>query len=100
MEPNQNNNPKDGKSGGDKRLKRLLLTLIISVAIILLFSSVFNNVSNSQYTETTLSDFLDAKNARQLTEVEIRSDRIVYMTIEESEKPASQQKAFFTGPIS
>ena len=39
MEPNQNNNPKDGKSGGDKRLKRLLLTLIISVAIILLFST-------------------------------------------------------------
>ena len=97
MEPNQNNNPKDGKSGGDKRLKRLLLTLIISVAIILLFSTVFNNVSNSQYTETTLSDFLDAKNSNQLTEVEIRSDRIVYMTIEESEKPASQQKAFFTG---
>ena len=91
MEPNQNNNPKDGKSGGDKRLKRLLLTLIISVAIILLFSTVFNNVSNSQYTETTLSDFLDAKNSNQLTEVEIRSDRIVYMTIEESEKPASQQ---------
>ena len=97
MEPNRNNNPKGNKPDGDKRPKSLWLALIITVAIILILSSIFNSVANSQYTETTLSEYLDAKKTKQLTEVEFRSDRIVYMTKEESEKPASQQKAFYTG---
>ena len=98
MESNRNNRPNDNKPGGDKRPKgNIWVIVVITVAIILLVSSVFNSISRSQYTETTFSDFLTAKAAGQLIEVEITSDRIIYMTKEEAAKPASQQKACYTG---
>ena len=71
--------------------------LIIALALLVLFGWIYNAVTNSQFVQTTYSDFLEAKNAGQLAEVEIRSDRIVYLTREEASKPASQQKASFTG---
>jgi len=93
-----NNRGKNGgKNGGKKPRSNLLITIIITVAIVLIISSVYNAVVNSQYTQTTYSDFLEAKENGQLKEVELRYDRILYMTIEESQKPANQQKAFFTG---
>ena len=70
---------------------------MIALILVLVFSWVMNTVEKSQYTETTLSDFFDAKNAGQLAEVEIRYDRILYMTKEEAEKEPSRQKACFTG---
>ena len=96
MDPNRNQNPNN--SGDEKRPKgNIWVALIITVAIILLFSTIFNYVSRSQYTEATYSDFLKAMETGNLTEVEIRVDRIVYLTREEAEKPAGTQKAFFTG---
>ena len=96
MDPNRNQKPNN--SGDEKRPKgNIWVTLVITVAIILLFSTIFNYVSRSQYTEATYSDFLKAMETGNLTEVEIRVDRIVYLTREEAEKPAGVQKAFFTG---
>ena len=97
MEPNRNDQNKNPKNNGKKPKSNIFVTLIISVALILLISWVFNIISASQYTETTFSHFLDAKEADNLAEVELRYDRIVYLTKEEAEKPAAQQKAFFTG---
>ena len=92
------NNPSPNTNGGDeKRPRSIWIALIVTVAIILLISSVLNAVSNSQYTKTTYSDFLAAKDAGQLAEVEIRADRIVYLTKAEASKPAAAQKACFTG---
>ena len=92
------NNPSPNTNGGDeKRPRSIWIALIVTVAIILLISSVLNAVSNSQYTKTTYSDFLAAKDAGQLAEVEIRTDRIVYLTKAEASKPAAAQKACFTG---
>ena len=97
MEPNRNN-PNNNKPGDDKRPKGgLWLALVVTVAIILLITTIANYVSNSKYTETTYSEFLACKNAGELTEVQFQNDRIIYMTREESEKPAAMQKAFFTG---
>ena len=96
----QNRNNKNNKPDGDKRPKgNLWVALIVTVAIILLFTTILNQVSNSQYTETTYSDFRAAMDARQLTEVEIQTarGRILYMTKEEAAKPAAEQKAFYTG---
>ena len=92
------NNQSPNNNGGDeKRPRSIWIALIVTVAIILLISSVLNAVSNSQYTKTTYSDFLAAKDAGQLAEVEIRADRIVFLTKAEASKPAAAQKACFTG---
>ena len=90
----QNNNPKDG----DKKPKiNLLIPLIVSVALMLVFFGMFNLVRNSQYDEKTLDDFLSAKEAGQLAEVEIHLDRIIYLTKEEAAKPAQEQRACYAG---
>ena len=94
MEQNQNKHP-DPKNGKPKR--NIWVTLLITVGIVLLISSVYNAVVNSQYTETTYNDFLNAKNAGELSEVEFTYDRIIYQTKEEADKPASQQTVFYTG---
>ena len=91
---NQNNKPKDG----DKKPKiNLLIPLIVSVALMLGFFAMFNFVRNSQYDEKTLDDFLSAKEAGQLAEVEIHLDRIIYLTKEEAAKPAQEQRACYAG---
>ena len=95
----QNNNHQNKPPQGDDKKPKgnLLVTLIISVVIVLIVSSIFNYARNSQYEETTFSDFQEAMNSGQLAEVEIRVDRIVYMTKEEAAKPAGEQKACYTG---
>ena len=96
MDPKRNDPPKK-PDGDDKKPKNIWMTVFISVAILLAVISIFNLVNNSQYTETTYSDFVDAMNANNLEEVEIKYDRIIYMTKEEAAKPAGAQKACFTG---
>ncbi|MBQ9168936.1 MAG: ATP-dependent zinc metalloprotease FtsH [Oscillospiraceae bacterium] len=94
MEPNRN----DKNKPGEKRPKgNIWLALVIAIAVVILISTVYNAIVNSQYTQTTYSDFLEAKNNNQLVEVELQADRILYMTKDEAAKPASQQKAFYTG---
>ncbi len=98
MEQNPKNDPRPNKPGDEKRPKaNIWVALVITAVIILIISTVFNSISNSQYTLTNYSDFLDAKEQGQLIEVQIHPDRIIYLTREEAAKPASQQKAFYTG---
>ena len=96
----KNNDPKNrnNNSGEGKRPKgSIWLALIITVALVLIISTVYNMVVNSQYTQTTYSDFLTVMEQGELVEVELQYDRILYLTKEEAAKPASQQKAFYTG---
>ena len=93
--PNQNN-PNRGHDG-DKPKTNGWVALTIAILVVLAFSTIFNTVSNSQYTQTTWSEFRDAMESNDLSEVEIRPDRIVYMTKEEAKKPPKEQKACFTG---
>ena len=98
MDPNRGNNPNTGNKPEGNRPKGSFFTpLMIALILVLLFSWIMNTVEKSQYTETTLSDFFDAKNSGQLAEVELRYDRILYMTKEEAAKDPSRQKACFTG---
>ena len=96
MEPNRNEPPKK-PDGDDKKPKSLWTTIFISIAILVAFISIFNFINNSKYTETTYTDFVDAMNASNLAEVEIRYDRLIYMTKEEAAKPSDFQKACYTG---
>ncbi len=90
---NQNNKP-----GGDERKpKNIWAALLGAALLVLVIALVYNAISGSQYKETTYSDFLDAMEKGQLAEVEIRYDRVVYLTKEEAAKPANQQIACFTG---
>ena len=101
MEPERNNpnrKPPENPNGEDNKPKTNgWVALTIAILVVLAFSTIFNAVSNSQYTQTTWSDFRDAVEANNLSEVEIRHDRVVYMTREEAEKDPRQQKACFTG---
>ena len=96
MEANKNRT-NDPKKTDKKPKGNIWVTLIISVAIILLISTVFNFIRNSQYTEKSLSDFLAAMDNDELAEVEIQVDRIIYLTKEEKAKQPIEQEAFYTG---
>ena len=98
MDLNNNSNNKPG--GNDKRPKaNIWVTLIITVAIILLISTVFNAISNSQYTATTWDEFMASMAADDLKEVQFQEERgrVIYLTKTEAAKPAAQQKAYYTG---
>ncbi len=94
----ESQNPKNPKNPMDNVPKGGMWTaLIITLALVLVISWIYSSISGSQYTETSVSDFLDAMDSNNLSEVEFRYDRIVYLTKDEAAKPASQQKACYTG---
>ncbi len=98
MESNRKDSPNNQNQNGPKKPKtNLAVTLIATVAILLLITGLYNAIVDGQYTETTFSDFLKEEQAGNLSEVELRYDRIVYMTKEEAAKEPSQQQACFTG---
>ena len=96
MDPKHNDPPRK-PDGDDKKPKNLWTTIFISIAILVAVISIFNLVNGSQYTLTTYSEFAQAMDAGELEEVEIKHDRIIYMTKEEAAKPAGSQKACYTG---
>ena len=97
MEPNRNDPQKDPKSGGKRPKGSLWIALLITAAIVLAIGTIYNSIAKSQYTETTYSDFKAAMDAGNLAEVELQYDRVIYMTKDEAAKPASEQKACYTG---
>ena len=98
MNLGQNDGPNEKKPGGPDRPKNTFWTpLIIALALVLLFGWIYNMVSNSQYTETKFSDFYTAMKNDQLAEVQYRGNRVYYLTKEEAAKPASEQRACYTG---
>ena len=95
MDSNNNQPPK--KPDGKRPKGSIWMLLMITVAIVLVISSVYNAVKKGQYTQTTFSQFMEEAKKDNLSEVELRYDRVVYMTKEEAAKPAREQKACFTG---
>ena len=98
MEQNRNdsNNNKNNPDG-QKPKNGIWTALIIALVLVLVFSWIYSAVESSQYVQTTYSDFRKAMETGQLAEVELRSDRVIYMTKEEAAKDPSMQKACFTG---
>ena len=101
MDPNSNQNPNKNNNGGKPENKKprgqMFIALMVTLALVLIFSWIYNAAEKSKYTQTTYSDFLSEMQAGNLSEVLIQGDRIVYMTKEEAAKPAKEQKACFTG---
>ena len=97
MDYGQNDGPNEKKPGGDRPKTNFWTPLIIALALVMLFGWIYNMVSNSQYTETSYSDFRTAMEQNQLAEVQYRGNRVYYLTREEAAKPAAQQRACYTG---
>ena len=91
----QNNNRPPEQDG--KRPKSKLSILLLSVAVILAISLIAGMVSDSQYTKTTFSQFMDELEKDNIAEVELHYDRVLYITKEEAAKPPRDQQACFTG---
>ena len=98
MEQNRNDsNNNKNRPEGERPKNGIWTALIIALVLVLVFSWIYSAVESSQYVQTTYSDFRAAMDAGQLAEVEIRSDRVIYMTKEEAAKDPTVQKACFTG---
>ena len=100
MDPKRNDSGNNGpkKPEDNKNPKNNIgVKLLIAVAAVFIISSIYNMINASQYNQTTWSHFREAMESRQIVEAEIQYDRIIYLTREEAQKPASQQKACFTG---
>ena len=93
-----NNKPNPGDNSENKKPRVKIFTmLLIAVAVVLVISSIYNAIKGSKYEQKTYTEFLAEMEAGNLAEVEILSDRILYMTKTELEKPDSQQMACYTG---
>ena len=99
MDPNRNDPNRKSPQGpeGEKPKTNGWVALTIAILVVLAFSTLFRNISNSQYTQTTWSDFRTAVAEDNLSEVNIHHDRVIYMTKEEAAKDPREQKACFTG---
>ena len=97
MEPNRNNPNNNRKPEGQRPKNSIWTALIVALVLMLIFSWVYGLIAGSQYTETTYDEFVQARDRGELAEVELRYDRIVYMTKEMAAKDPAQQKACFTG---
>ncbi len=94
---NSHNNPDKSPKEDGKKPKSLITSLIITAVIILVFTMVYNMIVSSRYTEATYTQFAQEMEKGNLAEVEIRNDRIIYLTKDQATLPAGQQKAYYTG---
>ena len=85
-----NKDPKKNPQNEDKKPKGIGLALLITIAIVLLVSLVYNAISNSKYQEVSYTDFRKAMESGQIEEVQLKYDRVIYLTKEEAAKPAAR----------
>ena len=97
MENNQNKDPQKAPATEPKPKGNYLVSIIATLVLTLLIVWVYNAITQSKYEKTTYTDFLSAFQNEQLAEVEIKFDRIIYLTKEEAAKPAENQRACYTG---
>ncbi len=95
---NNKNNRNDPRKPEEKKPRgKGFAALMMALILVLAGTLLYNFIANSQYEETDFNAFMEAMNGGKLAEVEIRSDRIVYLTKEEAAKEAAQQQIFYTG---
>ena len=78
-----------------KPKNNLWVTLIITAAVILVISLVYNGILHSLQKEVDYNHFLTAMNGKDLKEVELQYDRIVYTL--KSEEKKSPTPIYYTG---
>ena len=95
---NRRNDQNNQKPDNEKKPKgNIWIALIAAVILILVINALWGFVRDIKLTQETLTHFLEAKESKQLAEVELQHDRILYLTKEEAAKPVDEQKYFYTG---
>ena len=99
MEQNRNDSPKNNnnKPGDKKPRGNLLAIFLISVAVVLGISMLYDAIADSKYTKKRYDEFLAIWEAGELAEVEFSGDRILFLTKEEAAKDPREQQACVTG---
>ena len=69
-----------GQGDGGRPKSSPWLALGIAILVVILIGTIYNAVSNSQYTETSFNEFEEARLNGNLSEVQIHYYRIIYMT--------------------
>ena len=89
-----------GNQGGDNKNRQPIFSMIlIALALALALNMIFNRINSSRYQRVSYDQFLTLAESGELAEVEIQSDRIVFLTKAEAAKPSAQQSACYTGKI-
>ena len=91
------NNNRNNKRPDEKKPRGVLVTLLLTIAVMALIIFLFNSIRGSKFEESTFSEFMDRMESGQLAEVELHTDKIVYLTKLEATKPADEQHYYFTG---
>ena len=102
MEKNHNDSSKNNKNPNsnqpeDKKKGNLLVIFLLSVALVLAITMIYDAIADSKYTKKDYDEFLSMWEAGELAEVEFQPDRILFLTKEEAAKDPSEQKACVTG---
>ncbi len=98
MESNRNrSNNRDQNPNGKRPKGNIWVALLITVIIVIIIGTVYSYIVKSSYVEKTYDEFISSMEQYELVRVEIQSDRIIYITKEESARPITQQKAYYTG---
>ena len=93
--PNGNNN--NDNRNGDRRRFSILTIVIIAVAVTLLFNSLLSNVFSAGEKQVTYDAFLSAVETDAISQVEIQSDRIQFLRLDEMALSKSQRTVYYTG---
>ncbi len=101
MNPMQNNGGQPQKEGKNGRpgFRGGIPLLVIAVVVVLLFNLLLNAITSAQMEKKSYTEFLQMAESQQLAEVEFEVDEVMFITKEEMEKPASEQKVYYTGLI-
>ena len=89
--------PPQNDPDNSKKTKSIITLIIVALVFTVVINLVYTSISNSYLQKITYSDFEDLMVAKDVAQVEIRSDRLMILTKEESEKEKSKQIVYFTG---
>ena len=88
------------KKGGPGSAKPSIFPLIITAIILfLVMNGLSSLISNSNMKQKTYTAFLDYLQSGKIAQVEFSTDRVIFLTKDEAEKPERQQINYYTGLI-
>ena len=93
----QDNKPQNNDDGRQGR--RIVFLMVAALIATLLINSVYTSIANAYLSEIPYNEFQEYLDKDEIAELEFQSDRIVILTREEANKPAAQQRMYYTGII-
>ena len=85
------------QDGDNKKKRNIWLPILVALAVVLAVNMIYNAISAAKYKETDFSEFQKLMTEGQLAEVELRHDRIIFMSKADLEKPNAQQQGSYCG---